>query len=79
MILLGIWNFRCLGKYLAVMTGIVFLNMVYEKLSSDFEEDMETDYDISNSDIESDINSPSLNWDWSCDFSLNIFAFLSHK
>jgi hypothetical protein len=61
MILLGIWNFRCLGKYLAVMTGIVFLNMVYEKLSSDFEEDMETDYDISNSDIESDINSPSLN------------------
>jgi hypothetical protein len=60
MILLEIWNFRCLGKYLAVMTGIVFLNMVYEKLSRDFEEDMETDYDISNSDIESDIKSASL-------------------
>jgi hypothetical protein len=63
MILLGIWKFRCLGKYLAVMTGIVFLNIVYEKLSKDFEEDMETDYDISNSEIESDIKSASLNSD----------------
>ena len=41
------------------MTGIVFLNMVYEKLSRDFEEDMETDYNISNSQIESTIKSAS--------------------
>ena len=49
MIVLGIWSFGCWSEYLAVMTGIVFVNMVYEKLSRDFEEDMETDYDISNS------------------------------
>jgi len=51
MIVLRIWNFKCLSQHVAVFTGIVLFSSLYDKLSKEFEESMETDYDISSSEV----------------------------
>lgn len=55
MSLLGVWNLKCLSQHVAVLTGVIIFDSLYDKLSREFEESMETDYDISSSEVESDI------------------------
>ncbi len=59
MICLGIWNFRCLSHYIAILTGVIWISSIYSQLSKQFDEDMETDYDITGTENTEENNKKS--------------------